>query len=56
MLKLEKTKTVFSDSPDLLDLPHLGPGPPVGEGEGRQGGGEDEYQRPDHHVGARGHH
>ena len=39
-------------SPDLLNLPHLGPGPSGGEGEGAEGGGEDDDERPHEHVGS----
>ena len=42
---------LFSASPYLLNLPHLGAGPPVGEDEGGEGGGEDDHEAAHEHVG-----
>ena len=42
---------IFPVSPYLLDLPHLGAGPPVGEDEGGEGGGEDDHEAAHEHVG-----
>ena len=42
---------IFPVSPYLLDLPHLGAGPPVGEDEGGEGGGEDDDEAAHEHVG-----
>ena len=43
--------SLFSASPYLLNLPHLGAGPPVGEDEGGEGGGEDDHEAAHEHVG-----